>query len=216
MNIEFPRSQSLPHVDPVAGPAQFITPDDVLKSPRRMNSGKAVGPSGVVSKMLKAAPDICCKTIADLMNAIIRDGKVPADWSDSIVVSLFKGKDALDGNNYCGLKLIDHVLKVIEKVVENIIHEAVNIDEMQFGFCPGLGTTDAIFILRQLQEKYLAKHRKLYMAFVDLEMAFDRVPRKILRRALRVIGVAKWLVTVMQAIYAGAKCGTRVNSSFSE
>ena len=147
MNIEFPRSQSLPHVDPVAGPAQFITPDDVLKSPRRMNSGKAVGPPGVVSKMLKAAPDICCKTIADLMNAIIREGKVPADWSDSIVVSLFKGKDALDGNNYCGLKLIDHVLKVIEKVVENIIHEAVNIDEMQFGFCPGLGTTDAILFL---------------------------------------------------------------------
>ena len=42
------------------------------------------------------------------------------------------------------------------------------------------------------------------------------MPRKVLWRALRVIGVAKWLVKVMQAIYAGAKCGTRVNSSFSE
>ena len=51
---------------------------------------------------------------------------------------------------------------------------------MQFGFMPGWGTTNAIFILRQLQEKYLAKNRKLYFAFVDLEKAFDRVLRKVI------------------------------------
>ena len=50
-----------------------------------MKNGKAAGPYGVVSEMLKAAPDICCKIIADLMNAIIREGKVPADWSMELV-----------------------------------------------------------------------------------------------------------------------------------
>ena len=92
LNIEFPQSQNLPHVDPVAGPAQFITPDDVFKSLRRMKNGKADGPSGVFAEMLKAAPDIQSKIIADLMNDIIHEGKVPADWSDSIIVTLFKGK----------------------------------------------------------------------------------------------------------------------------
>ena len=47
---------------------------------------------------------------------------------------------------------------------------------MQFGFMAGKSTTDAIFIVRQLQEKYLARNKKLWMAFVDLEKAFDRVP----------------------------------------
>ena len=47
------------------------------------------------------------------------------------------------------LKLTDHVLKVNEEAVENICN-AVNIDEIQFGLCPGQGTTDVIFILRQL------------------------------------------------------------------
>ena len=50
---------------------------------------------------------------------------------------------------------------------------------MQFGFMPGKGTTDAIFIVRQMQEKYIKK--KLYFAFVDLEKAFDRVPREVVQ-----------------------------------
>ena len=182
-----------------------------------MKNGKGAAPSGVVVEMLKAAPDICCKIIADLMNAIIYEDKVPADWSDNIIVSLFKGKgDALNRNSYLGLRLADHVLKVIERMVENIIHETVNMDKMQFGFCPGRGTTDAIFILRQLQEKYLAKHTELYIAFVDLEKAFDRVPRKVLWWTLRVVFVLKWLVKVVQAMHVGARSRKRINSSFSE
>ena len=53
----------------------------------------------------------------------------------------------------------------------------VKIDGMQFGFMPRKGTTDAIFTvgLRQMQEKYGCKGKKLYFAFVDLEKAFDRV-----------------------------------------
>ena len=96
-----------------------------------MKNGKAAGSSGIVSEMLKAAPDICCKIIADLMNAIICEGKCPADWSDRIIVSLFKGKGgAINRSYYPGLKLTDHVLKVSERVVENIIRETVNTDEM--------------------------------------------------------------------------------------
>ena len=57
--------------------------------------------------------------------------KTYKDWSDSITVSLFKGKeDVLDRSNYRGLKLTDLVLKVIERVVENIIRATVNIDKM--------------------------------------------------------------------------------------
>ena len=50
---------------------------------------------------------------------------------------------------------------------------------MQFGFMPGKGTTDAIFAMRQVQEKRQAKKKKQYYAFVDLEKAFDRVPREV-------------------------------------
>ena len=74
--------------------------------------------------------------------------------------------------------LLEHVMKGIERNVERLITERVNIDNMQVGFMPGRGTTDAIFLVKQLQEKSLDKKNKLYFAFVDLEV-FERVPQDV-------------------------------------
>ena len=58
------------------------------------------------------------------------------------------------------------------------IQDLVDIDAMQFGFIPGKGAMDAIFIARQLQERYLEEKKKLSFASVDLEKAFDLVPER--------------------------------------
>ena len=106
-------------------------------------------------------------------------------------------------------------MEVFERIFEVLIRDIVDIDAMQFGFRPGRGTTDASFILRQLLEKYLAKGRHLYFAFVDLEKAFDRVPRKVIWWALRKAGVDEWIVKVVQCMYDGFTSRIRVNDSFS-
>ena len=56
---------------------------------------------------------------------------------------------------------------------------------MQFGFMPGRGTIDALFVLRRMQGEYQDKGKKLYMCFVDLQKSFDRVPRKAMEWAMR-------------------------------
>ena len=107
-------------------------------------------------------------------------------------------------------------MKVLERVLEKRIRKKVKIDEMQFGFMPGRGTTDAIFILRQLQEKYREKRKKLYFGFVDLEKAFDRVPREVVRWALRKLGVDEWLVRAVMAMYERARTVVRTRDGNSE
>ena len=83
----------------------------------------------------------------------------------------------------------------------------MSIDNMQFGFMSGKGTTDAIFIMLQVQEKHQVKKKKLFCAFVDLEKAFDRVPREVMRWALRKLGVDEWLIrTVIGIVYRGLHC----------
>ena len=151
--------------------------------------------------------------IRDLAAAIIHDGKVPSDWEQSFIVCLYMGKgDALERGNYRGLKLTKQVMKVLERIVDGLIRQVVSIDDSQFGFVPGRGTTDAIFVVRQLQEKYLAAN----MAFVDLEKASDRVPRKVIWWELRKLGVDEWIVRLVQGMYSNARSHVPVGERYSE
>ena len=189
----------------------------VKKAISQLKAGKALGPSGIVVEMIRAAGDMGASMIRDLALAIIRDGKVPSDREQSFIVCLYKGKgDALERGNYPGLKLTVQVMKILERIVDALIRQMVSIDDSQFGFVPGRGTTDAIFVVRQLQEKYLAASKRLYMAFVDLEKAFDRVLWKVIRWALRKLDVEEWIVGLVQGMYANARRRVRVGEGYSE
>ena len=58
-----------------------------------------------------------------------------------------------------------------------------------------------IFILRQLQEKYLENDKELYLVFVDLEKTFDRVLRVLMESSLRRKGVVKCNVKAVMKLY---------------
>ena len=108
-------------------------------------------------------------------------------------------------------------MKLLEWVLDSSIHRMLNIDEMQFIFVPGRGTTIAIFIVHQLQEKYITNAKKwLYFAFVDIKKAFHHVPRNVLWSALRIRGVGEWAVHGIQGMYHNARSRVRVNSQYSE
>ena len=87
---------------------------------------------------------------------------------------------------------------------------------MPFGFMPGKGTTDALFILRRMQEEFGGREKKLYMCFVDLEKAFDRVPRKVMEWALRKKSLPEVLVKAVISLYQGSRTKVRVGSGLSE
>jgi len=88
--------------------------------------------------------------------------------------------------------------------------------EMQFGFMPEKGTVDVLFIVRRLKEEYSQKDKKLYMWFVDLEKAFDRIPRKVVEWSLRMKGVPEVIVKAVLSLCEGATTKVRVGSDFSD
>ena len=164
LNVEFDwEPDQLSYQPAVEGLPIPIAIDMVKKAISQMKAGKAPGPSGIVVEMIRAAGDMGASMIRDLAAAIICDGKVPSDWEQSFIVCLYKGKgDALERGNYRNLKLTEQVMKVLERIVDSLIRQLVSVDDSQFGFVPSRGTTDAIFVVRQLQEKYLAANKTLH------------------------------------------------------
>ncbi|XP_063895323.1 LINE-1 retrotransposable element ORF2 protein [Helicoverpa armigera] len=133
---------------------------------------------------------------------LLHEEVIPQEWCSSSLVPIFKNKgDVQDCGNYRGIKLMSHTMKVWEKVIEKRVREESEITQNQFGFMPGRGTMDAIFALRQLCEKYRRVHRNLHMVFIDLEKAYDRVPREVLWWAMKEKGVPGKYVELVRAMY---------------
>ena len=145
---------------------------EVRRALAKMKNGKAIGPDGIPAEVWKALGEEGIDLLWDLMKKIEEQEDVPNEWRNSFLVPVYKEKgDVQNCSNYWGIKLMSHTMKIWERVVDERLREEVDISEEQFGFMPGRGTTDAIFALRQLIEKYREGQTSLYMVFINLEKA---------------------------------------------
>jgi len=105
-----------------------------------------------------------CVWILDLCNVIVKEGSIPEDWKSSVVQPIYKGKgDPMECGSYRGIKLLEHAMIVVERIFAHRIRQQIETDDMQFGFMKGKGTTDAIFMKRQMHKNFRVKDKKLYL-----------------------------------------------------
>nr|GEY37915.1 hypothetical protein [Tanacetum cinerariifolium] len=152
------------------------------------------------------------KWLTCLFNKIFSTAKMPGEWRLSEVIPIYKNKgNAQVCSNYMGIKLLGHTMKLWERVVERRLRRETRVSENQFGFMLGRSTTEAIHLLRNLMDKYRERQRDLHMAFLDLEKAYDSIPRELIWRTLIDKGSPRRYLRVIKDMYDGAK--TRVRSS---
>ena len=135
---------------------------------------------------------------------------MPEEWRRNVLIAIYKNKEGAQCcESHRGIKLISHTMKIWERIIEARLIDSIEISKQQYGFMPGKGTTDAMFAVRMLMEKYSEGQRELHCVFVNLEKTYDRLPREQLWHCMRKSGMAEKYVPLVQDMYEGSETVVR-------
>ena len=153
-----------------------------------------------------------------ICNKIWQTGEWPKPWTQSLIITLPKKGNLQQCQNYRTISLICHPSKVMLKILLNRLKPQAEtiIAEEQAGFRAGRSTTEQIFNLRLLCERYLQHQQDLYHIFIDFKKAFDRVWHEALWSTMKLYNINSNLIKVVESLYNKATSAVYFNGSIGD
>ena len=110
----------------VEGEVEKITRGEVKAALHDMKRGKAYGISGVCAEFMVGSGEVGIEALTHICNEVLKGDSMPLDWKDSVLVPLYKGKgDVRECGSYRGVKLLEHGMKVLERVLERRLRKKI-------------------------------------------------------------------------------------------
>lgn len=147
------------------------------------------------------------------------EGFIPEEWTEGIIVPLFKEGDECDVGNYRGITLSSHIGKVFCSIMKERLYRAVDgvvIGEAQGGFRKNRQTVDHLFVVSGVVQLRRIEGKKTWMAFLDLRKAYDSVWREGLWEKLKAYGVGDKFLRVCRELYSSVSARVRIGQTLSE
>ena len=202
-----------------------ITLEEISKVINGMKKQKSPGPDGIPVEFISNHLQELLPLLHKIFNTMYNQATYPSEWTQGLIVPIYKGGDPNEPNNYRPITLSDSLSKVFCGVLCNRLVAWTNthapIAEGQAGFRENYSTIDNIFVLDTVINKTLQRPKsKLYCIFVDFKKAFDSVPRALLWRKMCETGFNGKMMRMLQAIYRSVKCAVllpdKTRTSFFE
>ena len=153
-----------------------------------------------------------------ICNKIWKTGEWLTTWTQSLVITLPKKGNLQLCQNYRTISLISRPCKVMLKIILNRLKPQAEeiIAEEQAGFRARRSTTEQIFNLRILCEKYLQHQQNLYHVFIDFKKAFDRVWHEAVWSTMRKYNINASIIRAIENLYDKAQSAVLFNGSTGE
>lgn len=168
-----------------------------------LKNGKAPGNDKITNEMMKNLGEESIEVLLMILNKVWTNEKIPQDWGTALITPIYKKGDRKQCDNYRGITLLNTIMKIYEQIINNRIRPILEsqISKSQSGFMSGRSTQDHIFTIKQIIEKRDQQNKKLYLAFIDLEKAFDTVPREKVWKGLEERKIHKKIIRKIKDIY---------------
>ena len=181
----------------------------------------APGPDEIYYSMLKNLAPSGKKLLLDLMNRILKDGKFPEQWKESLIIPILKeGKLATSAGSYRPIALTSCLCKLLEKIVDRRLRWFLEskglIDRCQSGFRRGRSTTDCLAALATEAQDAFRRKQYLFCVFFDLEKAYDTCWKHLIMKQLHKFGLRGELARLIEDYLSNRKFRVKVNNSLSE
>ena len=170
-----------------------------------MKKSKATGDDDLPVELLKEAGEEAQKLLLAIMQDAYSQETVPPEWHRGVINPIFKKGDKAVCAKYRGISLLSYCAKLFSSIIERRLRAAVEnkLGEWQYGFRQGRSASDLVFVMKMMMEKSWEWGREKFALFIDMEKAFDCVPRKLLWKIMSEppYSVPKKLISVMKSIY---------------
>ena len=190
-----------------------ISAEEIEFAFRKLKNGKAPGPDSIIGEIFKYSKDQITPFMIKLFNHLFETGTFPEEWTESFILPVYKKGDINNPNNYRGISLSNICGKLFSIVINRRLQEWVEENDItgghQAGFKKGHSTVDHMFTLLALVQKQFSLNRKLYVAFIDFEKAFDSINRNLLWPVLLKNGIKGKLYKCIRSMYEHVKCRVR-------
>ena len=187
----------LPAYRPDPNPPPSVHDHEVYNKLRRTKTGKAGGPDGISSRLIKEFAYELSKPLANILNQSYLEGVVPPQWKRAVVVPIPKEKPA-SWDKLRPVSLTDHFAKVAEGFMAEWLLDDMDtkIDPNQYGNRKGVATTH--YLLRLMDTLHVNADKpghKSTVVITDFSKAFDLVDHNILMTKFISMGVRPSVVT---------------------
>ena len=198
--------------------SEDILREEVEAAVKMLKKGKSAGVDNIPGELVQAGGEDMISILHRICNKIWKTGEWPKDWTQSLVITLPKKGNLQKCQNYRTISLICHPSKVMLRIILTRLKPVAEkiIAEEQAGFRAGRSTTEQIFNLRLLCEKYGEHQQDLYHVFIDFKKAFDRVWHEALWATMKLYNINANLIQVIEKLYRNASSAVYLNNTIGE